>query len=184
MGSIPEQKRGDVQFELSRVQESDFDELLEVQFEAFKDVDAHHTLFGPNTPQNRARVKNDFIASMHSDSSDCWMKLTDKSNGRIASAALWKVYPSWDDTKKVEYGRVTWVEGKDKESIEYLMKDFMDRRARYTYNHPHVRALGPFPFLTEPNLDLMSDASADTPQSYTYCSPAQPTAVKAQAQFM
>lgn len=125
-------------FEMSRVTESDFDELLEVQYRAFSVVPLHEALFGHNTPEQRAKVKADFIKSMRSDPSDCWMKLVDKSNGRIVSAALWKIYPSWNDNEQRHDGEATWFEGEDRAMAEFLMKDFMDRRVKYMWNHPHV----------------------------------------------
>jgi len=125
-------------FEMSRVAESDFDELLEIQYSAFSAVPMHEAIFGPNTAEQRAKVKADFIKSMHSDPSDLWMKLVDKSNGRIVSAALWKIYPSWNNNEKRHDGEVTWYEGEEKSMAEFLMRDFMDRRVDYMWNHPHV----------------------------------------------
>lgn len=123
---------------MSRVTEEDFDELLEVQFRSFAPVPIHEALFGPNTKEQRDAIKADFIKSMHSDPSDCWMKLVDKSNGRIVSGALWKIYPSWNDKEARHDGAAPWFEGEDRTMAEFLMKDFMDRRVRYMWNHPHV----------------------------------------------
>jgi len=123
---------------MTRVTESDFDELLEVQYMAFNVVPMHEALFGPNTPEQRAKIKADFIKSMHSDSSDMWMKLVDKANGRIVSAALWKIYPSWNDNEERHDGQAPWFEGEERNMAEFLMRDFMDRRVKYMWNHPHV----------------------------------------------
>src|SRR5215469_13254745 len=131
-------------FEMSRVTEDDFDELLETQYLAFSVIPLHDVLFGPNTPEQRAKVKADFIKTMHSDSSDMWMKLVDKSNGRIVSAALWKIYPSWNKNEQRHDGEATWFEGDDKAVAEFLMKDLMDRRVKYMWNHPHVCKFLPF----------------------------------------
>jgi len=130
-------------FEMSRVTEDDFDELLEIQYRAFEVVPLHEALFGPNTKEQRDAIKANFIKSMHTDPSDCWMKLVDKSNGRIVSGALWKIYPSWNDKEQRHDGEATWFEGEDRAMAEFLMKDFMDRRIKYMWNHPHVCKLAP-----------------------------------------
>jgi hypothetical protein len=126
-------------FVMSRATEEDFDELLEVQFRAFEVVPLHEALFGPNTPENRARVKKEFVQHMKEDASDCWMKLVDKSTGKIVSASRWQIYPSWKDVK-TEDPQAPFIENpEEREMAEFLMKDFMDRRIKYTYHHPHVR---------------------------------------------
>jgi hypothetical protein len=78
-------------FVLSRVTEEDLDEMLEIQFRAFSKVDVHEALFGPNTKHHRDLVKARFLKDMKEDVADCWMKLVDKSTGKIVSAAQWKI---------------------------------------------------------------------------------------------
>jgi hypothetical protein len=123
---------------LSRVEEKDWDELLEVQYKAFKDVDIHQALFGPNTKENRDRVKKAFIEESKTDISDCWLKLVDTNTGRIVSASQWKIYPSWAPKKKEPF-QAPFYEGQVRTDAEHLGQDFMVRREKYQYGSPHVR---------------------------------------------
>ncbi|KAF2400460.1 hypothetical protein EJ06DRAFT_431512 [Trichodelitschia bisporula] len=124
----------------SRVREEDFDELLEIQFRAFSKVDLHQALFGPNTKEARDATKVKFIKTMHTDPTDCWMKLTDADTGKIVSAAQWKIYPSWtpvaDDHAPEEDDPN--ADPDLKAQAAFLAKDFMERRAKHMYGHPHV----------------------------------------------
>jgi len=122
---------------LSRVQEKDFDELLEVQFKAFSHVDIHQALFGPNTKENRDRVKEAFIKDMHNDVADCWMKLVDETTGRIVSASQWKIYPSWVKPKEHPAFESPFYEGKERKISEKLGNDFYEKRGAWS-DHPHV----------------------------------------------
>ena len=124
---------------MSRATEEDFDELLEVQFRSFKVVPIHEALFGPNTKENRDRVKANFLKSMKEDSADCWMKLVDKSTNRIVSGSLWKIYPSWAPVATHDAHSDFLDDKEDREMSEFLTNDFMQRRIKYTYNHAHVR---------------------------------------------
>jgi hypothetical protein len=123
---------------LSRVQESDFDELLEVQFRAFAHVGVHTALFGPNTPEMRQLTKEKFIKDMHEDSSDCWMKLVDTATGKIVSAAQWKIYPSWAPHGEHPPFKADWFEGKEREAAEEICNKFMKIREGHMYGHAHV----------------------------------------------
>jgi hypothetical protein len=123
---------------LSRVQEEDFDELLEVQFRAFAKVDIHTALFGKNTPEMRAITKEKFIKDMKEDPADCWMKLVDTATGKIVSAAQWKIYPTWAPHGEHEPFKADWFEGKEREAAEEMCNKFMKIREGHMYGHAHV----------------------------------------------
>ncbi|TLD24671.1 Acyl-CoA N-acyltransferase [Venturia nashicola] len=133
---------------LSRVQEDDFDELLEVQFRAFADADLIVALLGRNTPETRALTKEKFIKDMKEDSADCWMKLVDTATGRIVSAAQWKIYPSWAPLADHGDFEPNWLEGKDRETAEDMVTRFMTIRAGHMYGHSHVLL---YILFTDPN---------------------------------
>ena len=136
--TTPPSRPPKMHFVLSRVAEEDFDELLEVQFRAFQKVGLHEALFGPNTKENRDRVKKQFVQDMHSDASDYWMKLVDTTTNRIVSASQWKIYPSWAPLKSHDKFQATWFEGEDRKMAEYLCEDFMTRRSKHMFGHAHV----------------------------------------------
>ena len=169
-------------FEMSRVTEADLDELLEAQYIAFSVVPLHEALLGPNTPEQRAKVKADFVKSMHLNSSNCWMKLVDKSNGRLVSAAMWKIYASWNDNEKWQDRQVMWYEGEDRTMEEFLMKDFMDRRVKYMWNHPHVCKFLPhdFSYPASPAFMVRGQLPTNHPQYWTFSSLTQTTRDAAQ----
>jgi hypothetical protein len=123
---------------LSRVQEEDFDELLDVQFRAFAGVDIHTALFGHNTKESRDLTKSKFIKDMKEDPSDCWMKLVDVATGKIVSAAQWKIYPTWAPQGEHPPFKADWFEGKEREAAEEMCSKFMKIRESHMYSHAHV----------------------------------------------
>lgn len=137
MSPAPTTKPKGMKLILSRVEEKDFDELLEVQYKAFGDVDVHQALFGPNTKENRDRVKEAFVKDMHNDVADYWMKLVDATTGRIVSASQWKIYPSWVTPKEHHKFEAPFYEGDERKWSEYMGNDFYRRRGEWA-NHPHV----------------------------------------------
>jgi hypothetical protein len=137
-------------FVLSRVTEEDLDEMLEVQFRSFSKVDVHEALFGANTKANRDATKARFLKDMKEDAADCWMKLVDKSTGKIVSAAQWKIYPTWAPMPEHPPFDATWHEGEEKVWAEKMVEDFMVKRASRMYNHAHVCKLAIPTFLSYP----------------------------------
>jgi len=123
---------------LSRVEEKDFDELLEVQFRAFSKVDIHTALFGHNTKEHRDLTKARFLKDMKEDSSDVWMKLVDESTGKIISGAQWKVYPTWAPPGEHPPFQADWFEGEERKAAEDMCNAFMQIRGKYQHSHAHV----------------------------------------------
>jgi hypothetical protein len=126
-------------FVLSRVTEEDLDEMLEVQFRAFSKVDVHLALFGPNTKEHRDLTKARFLKDMKEDAADCWMKLVDTSNGKIVSAAQWKIYPTWAPLPEHPPLVADWhPEGEERQWAEEMIQEFLEKRGARMYNHAHV----------------------------------------------
>jgi hypothetical protein len=131
-------------FVLSRVTEEDLDEMLEIQFRAFSKVDVHTALFGPNTKEHRDLVKVRFLKEMKEDVADCWMKLVDKSTGKIVSAAQWKIYPTWAPLPEHPPLVADWhPEGDERKWAEEMITEFIEKRGSRMYNHAHVCMCSP-----------------------------------------
>lgn len=135
---------------LSRVQESDLDELILAQYNAFEGNPAHDGLFGLNTPDAHAAAKQMYIKAMRGDSADFWLKIVDEDTGQLAAAANWKIYPTWTSVPGPEArpgqdgadqtsGKAGFEAGSDELSAhELAMKDFIERREKYTKGQPHI----------------------------------------------
>ncbi|TID16586.1 Acyl-CoA N-acyltransferase [Venturia nashicola] len=133
---------------LSRVQEDDFDELLEVQFRAFAHLDMHTAIMGKNTLEMRALAKEKFVKDMREDPTDCWMKLVDTATGKIVSAAQWKIYSTWAPLASHGEFKADWFEGKEREAAEEMFTKFMTIRSGHMYGHSHVLL---YILFTDPN---------------------------------
>lgn len=100
---------------LSRVQPSDFDALIPLQFHAFDDVDLNNCFFGPTGPSGYAYAKRTVLHAYTHDAADVWMKVTDEDEDieidvldsdtgmptgekrkqkRIVAGSNWKVWPT------------------------------------------------------------------------------------------
>jgi hypothetical protein len=141
-------------FVMSRVTEEDLDEMLEIQFRAFAHVDVHTALFGPNTQHHRDLTKARFLKDMKEDVADCWMKLVDKSTGKIVSCAQWKIYPTWAPMPEHPPFKADYFDDADERKwAEEMCADFMEKRAARMYNHAHVCTSSSYLFSTFTSTD-------------------------------
>ena len=132
---------------LSRVQASDFDTLVLVEFAAFVPDGGHNAMFGLDTSANREHAKSVFLKDMQSDASDCWLKIVDAdANDRIVCGGNWKIYPTHvkaDVDRKVAEVKAMmakdarWEDAKQKEDAIILTKEFLGRRYK-RMREPHV----------------------------------------------
>lgn len=119
-----------MRLQLSPIEESDLDKIVEISFRAHEDDWMWDAIFGPDTPASRTNTKKRFLKGMTEDRTDVWHKVTDIDTGRLIAAANWKIYPTYVAAGEGHESTVDWFEGEEKEAAEYLVKDFLDRRRR------------------------------------------------------
>ncbi|KIK61965.1 hypothetical protein GYMLUDRAFT_42388 [Collybiopsis luxurians FD-317 M1] len=128
---------------LSRADEADIDSLLDCLYPAFRGNDLGTVFFGYDTPASRASAKERIAASMKKGGQNVWLKVIEQETGKMISGSWWIIYPNWvpsDDFTANAAAKVTidYLEGEDKIRAEALLRDWMTRRTRYMYSHPHV----------------------------------------------
>ncbi|KAF4307054.1 Acyl-CoA N-acyltransferase [Botryosphaeria dothidea] len=129
--------------QLSRATEADIDSLLDPLYAAFEGNDLRTMFFGHDTPKSRASAKERISATMKAGGQNVWLRVVEQETGRVVGGSWWMIYPNWvphpsltpDAAAAVS---IDYLDGEDRVMGETMLKDWMTRRARYMYGHPHI----------------------------------------------
>ncbi|KAH7046062.1 hypothetical protein B0J12DRAFT_742032 [Macrophomina phaseolina] len=129
--------------QLSRATEADIDSLLDPLYEAFNGNDLRTMFFGHDTPASRASAKERIAGTMKSGAQNVWLKVVDQETGRVVGGSWWMIYPNWVPNPSLTPAAaaaisIDYLEGEDRVMGEAMLKDWMTRRAKYMYGHPHI----------------------------------------------
>ena len=137
-----------VSFILRRVQPSDFDIFVPVEFTAFVNDGGHNAMFGPSSPRNIAHAREVWLKATKTDPADVWLKVTDEDAGsRIVCVGNWKIYPTYVasevDARAAAIEKLTaqdasgYDDPNQKADSIMLTKDFLARRYE-KMREPHI----------------------------------------------
>ncbi|KAF4546641.1 Acyl-CoA N-acyltransferase [Lasiodiplodia theobromae] len=130
--------------QLSRATEADIDAFIDPIYAAFEGVDIRTMFFGHDTPASRESTKARIAGWMREGNQNVWLKVVEQETGRIVSGSWWMIYPHWtpnpDITPETAAAAVSldFLEGDDRTMTEDLMRDWVARRVRHMYGHPHI----------------------------------------------
>jgi len=130
---------------LSRAEISDIPEMIGVELKAFRasGYAAHAALFGPcDTPELRKAAEERVMKGRKADPSILQLKVTDTDTGKIVAVGVWSITVNWVDEVQ---GPRHWVDAPyyrkgsvEKKCAEAILRDFLERRDRYTHGHAHM----------------------------------------------
>ncbi|KAF2220741.1 hypothetical protein BDZ85DRAFT_267075 [Elsinoe ampelina] len=128
-------------FTLSRVDERDFAEIIEVQYRSFPDPWVRDVFVGPDTPENKERLRKEHIQRSKDEPQDYWIKVTDKTTGKIIAASNWKINPSIvPDHDKYEPTEFSWLQNDPKklEKASNYIRTMIETRKK-CFTEPYVQ---------------------------------------------
>ncbi|KAK2743764.1 hypothetical protein FQN57_004701 [Myotisia sp. PD_48] len=133
------------------IEESDWDQLLQVQFRSFAQEQFCHLVRGENTASNREICRNQYLSS---NSNDIWVKVIDADdkpteatqessppNTNLLGAACYRVNPFYSPTQNIELDpeSFVWLDDPEERQVAVAMlHDVLDRGQRFIKG-PHIQ---------------------------------------------
>ena len=126
-------------FLLQKVKPEDFPAVVDVLYKAFDNPVERMRFMGPDTPEQRQWLVNDYRTKTESDPADFWIKIVDKDSGAVVAVADWQLHPNSFPTDKGPPPR-PWL-SIDPELQQKEAELSVQTRARRTkhYTSPQVR---------------------------------------------
>ncbi|KAK2813729.1 hypothetical protein FQN50_000127 [Emmonsiellopsis sp. PD_5] len=118
---------------LTKIDLSDWDEILDGHYRAFAEEAFCGLRRGPDTPQNRQIFKQQLVDGYLTQSNSVWLKVIDVNNERkILGVANYKVKPTYVPLEKTEPdAEMVWLEdAEDKRILAAMITDIVARRLR------------------------------------------------------
>lgn len=81
-------------FHLARLTADDVPEIVDIQYLTSTSPIIRKVFMAPDTAGGRASLVERYRRTMRNQPHDVWIKIVDKSNGRIVAASNWKIYAS------------------------------------------------------------------------------------------
>ncbi|KAF4556601.1 Hypothetical protein D9617_1g084790 [Elsinoe fawcettii] len=128
-------------FTLSRVEDDDFPELIDVELRSFTDQVIRDTYIGPDTPEGREAHRQKYLGIRKREMQDFWIKVTEKSTGKIVAASNWKIcpnrIPNHDESESLEF---PWLkdEPEKREKAREKISEIIESR-KQNFIEPYVQ---------------------------------------------
>ncbi|EEH50606.1 uncharacterized protein PADG_06685 [Paracoccidioides brasiliensis Pb18] len=142
-------------FFITKVEVSDWDEIVEGHFSSFVDEQFQLLLHGSDTPRNRQLLKDKMLNKYTRLSNSIWLKAVDQNSKRkIAGMANYTLNPTYVLLQKLRLDSdMPWLDDpEDKRIMRAIFDDVADRRWRHVkeahiqldtlYVLPEYRGLG------------------------------------------
>jgi hypothetical protein len=121
-------------FVLSRASEDDLEEIISLQYECFPQL-LREIFMGTKTRDDLPKLLKLSLEEVQQQPEDIWIKVVERSSGKIIAASNWKVYangPSRNST-----GAPTWLEGELAQTSSSVYEEFGRERLK-ALPGPHV----------------------------------------------
>lgn len=107
-------------FALERATEADMPEITKLCWLSFSQQ-VRDLLLGCPTEEGLPRLVDHFARGMREHHHAVWVKSVDQTTGRIAAAALWKIYPNAGAPASGDEQPPPWLEGEAREASKELL---------------------------------------------------------------
>lgn len=127
---------------LSRASPSDLPEIVQVQYTSFQAPFERELLMGCSSPsEDLPKLSEMYAEESRTDPADIWIKVVEKSTGRIVAASNWKVYvaPATALQRRRDEAP-TWLEGDKAVASKGIFEGMNDVRVRENQG-PFLRKL-------------------------------------------
>ncbi|OJD18497.1 hypothetical protein AJ78_01486 [Emergomyces pasteurianus Ep9510] len=119
---------------ITRIETSDWREIIEAHFQAFVHEPFQHLLHGEDTPRNRQIFEEQSLKKYTALSNSIWLKAVDtNNNGKIVGVVSYKLNPTYVPLQraKLDPDDMIWLEDpEDKRILGTMFDDIVDRKLR------------------------------------------------------
>ncbi|EEP82283.1 predicted protein [Uncinocarpus reesii 1704] len=120
---------------LAPIENGDWDEVVELRFRAFSKELFCQLTRGPNTSQNRAQCRAQYVDQRQSQPDIIWLKAVDADDPskKILGFARYKIMTTYMPPAPVTFdpSAFDWLEDEDREIAVSLLHDVVDRKTRF-----------------------------------------------------
>lgn len=119
---------------------SDFTAIIACEFRTFTDSFIRDIFMGPDTPSNQARLASYYQHILHTNPADIWIKVTEKSTGKIVGASNWRVHMGSVPEHEEEDLGWEWLEGDEEKmkKVKEVIGEIAETR-RKLFTEPYCR---------------------------------------------
>lgn len=128
-------------FLVSKIDDSDWDEIIDVLFRAFAEETFCGIVHGHDTPMNRELCKQQYLDNLSQHSNQLWLKVVDVESTKIVGAAQYQFNSTYVPLKRQEPDRdsMVWLETEgDKQIAVAMINDVQDRKLKHL-KEAHIR---------------------------------------------
>jgi hypothetical protein len=121
-------------FIICKIDDLDWDEIIDVQFRAFAKEVFCSLVHGKDTPKNREVCKQQYLDSLSQHSNQLWLKVVDVDRAKIVGVAQYKLNPTHVQLKRQELNgdAMVWLEDEEDKRIAIAMiNNVQDRKLKY-----------------------------------------------------
>jgi len=95
---------------------------------------------GPDTPSNQARLASYYQSILHTNPADVWIKVTEKSTGKIVGASNWRVHMGAVPEHEEEDLGWEWLQGDEEKmgKVKEVIGGIAETR-RKLFTEPYCR---------------------------------------------
>ncbi|EGE85944.1 hypothetical protein BDDG_08889 [Blastomyces dermatitidis ATCC 18188] len=119
---------------ITKIEASDWEEIIEGHFQAFQHEPFQLLIHGENTPRNRQILMERSLNQFATQSNSIWLKAIDTNNSnKIAAVVNYKLNPVYVPLKRPELSMddMIWLEDpEDKSILDTMFKAIVDRKLR------------------------------------------------------
>ena len=119
---------------------SDFTAIIACEFRTFTDPFIRDVFMGPDTPSNQARLASYYQSILHTNPADVWIKVTEKSTGKIVGASNWRVHMGAVPEHEEEDLGWEWLQGDEEKmgKVKEVIGGIAETR-RKLFTEPYCR---------------------------------------------
>jgi hypothetical protein len=127
-------------FILSRATPSDIDAIIACEFRTFTDTFIREVFMGHDTPAGHKNLSAHYQNILRTNPADVWIKVEEKSTGKIVGASNWRVHMSSVPEHEEEDLGWGWLEGDEEKlrKVKEVIKDITETR-RKLFTEPYCR---------------------------------------------
>ncbi|ROW02476.1 hypothetical protein VMCG_06081 [Cytospora schulzeri] len=116
-------------FTLTRATEADVPEITKLCWQSFTQP-TRDILMGCPTEENLPKLVDYFTHVLREDHHAVWLKVVENSTGRVAAAALWKIYPNAGAPASGDEQPPAWLEGETREASKKVLDGMNEARRK------------------------------------------------------
>jgi hypothetical protein len=119
---------------------TDFTAIITCEFLTFTDPFIREVFMGPDTPSNHKTLASHYQNILHTNPADVWIKVEEKSTGKIVGASNWRIHMGSVPEHQEEDLGWEWLRGDEEKlgRVKEVVRGIAETRRRL-FTEPYCR---------------------------------------------